>query len=179
LVTITKILVPGYLVPHELLPSSADMPIPSLGPVPFNLICKAKHLQTHIAQPDPSLAHPTVKTSPSVTQSDDNQLTESLLTPSGSSGSWFEDIDELDPSEQQISNSMSDQASLKRALVLKNEVNCGPMPLPLVFLEIFGMSCISCPFLQLMDFDAHLLMHSKQHSLILMMKTRVLLVLLK
>lgn len=59
-VTITKIVIPGHLVSEELLPSHADTPLSLLLKVPFNMVCKVKHLQTQVEllPKDPELLSP-------------------------------------------------------------------------------------------------------------------------
>ncbi|OBZ79508.1 hypothetical protein A0H81_01196 [Grifola frondosa] len=46
LVTITDIVVPGHLIPADLLPSHIDTPLLSLPPTPFHLLCKTRHVRT-------------------------------------------------------------------------------------------------------------------------------------
>ena len=46
LMTVNRVLVPGYLISPTLLSNQQPTPLSAFGPVPFNLLCLANHLQT-------------------------------------------------------------------------------------------------------------------------------------
>jgi hypothetical protein len=46
LMTVDQVLVPGYLISPTLLSNQQPTPLSAFGPVPFNLLCPANHLQT-------------------------------------------------------------------------------------------------------------------------------------
>ena len=134
LITITEIVVPGHLVSGELLPSSEDTPLSSLHKEPFNMVCKLRHLRTRVAQPPRSTeqAKPTPVVHPIIhfTQSDETETSEtSDSTAPTTSGSWFEDMDRHDASEQEVSESIMDPAGIEKAQAIRNKGD-GPAPLP-------------------------------------------------
>jgi len=45
LIVVNTVIVPGHLVSNDLLPGKEDLPLSSFSPTPFQLLCKAKHLQ--------------------------------------------------------------------------------------------------------------------------------------
>ena len=55
LVTITSIIIPGHIVPGDLLSTKTDTPFLEFPSPPFNLLCKAKHVRTRSTDlPSPS-----------------------------------------------------------------------------------------------------------------------------
>jgi hypothetical protein len=157
LVTITEIAVPGHLVSGELLPSRKDSSLLSLPSVPFNMVCKTKHLCTtsralsERIPRDPEvpalsthsttgIIPPTI-IPPSVhhTAANDNMdgpeapdCPDSDAEPDATS--WFADMDTVSPSDQRIDDSEIDSAGVEMAKVARHEVEkvfpSGAMVLP-------------------------------------------------
>lgn len=111
LVTVTSIIIPGHIVSGELLPSHADTPLSEFPQVPFNMLYKAKHLRTRSSEVANSMT-----TSPPVspTTASNSHPISLLSEPSQVEGPrnpdqptsevqqelWFEDLDDVDLSEQ-------------------------------------------------------------------------------
>jgi hypothetical protein len=136
LVTITEILIPGHLVSGELLPSQTDTKLAMLSRVPFNMVCKSKHLQTYVKQPfhdaKPSLMAINPPPSVSSTTRSPNVLASSKDSEFAlhADSPWFKNMDEMDPSEQSAETSVPDPVGIERAQALKCEGDHSPPMLP-------------------------------------------------
>ena len=148
LITITEIAVPGHLVSGELLPSRKDTSLLSLPRVPFNMVCKIKHLRSRAERvpQDPEVPalpicnHSTIIPSlPPVqlhhTTANDNMDTDRPeAEPELEAASWFADMDTVSPSDQRIDDSEIDSAGIEMVKVARHEVEkvfpSGTMVLP-------------------------------------------------
>ena len=152
LITITEIRIPGHLVSGELLPSHKDTALLSLPSVPFNMVCKNKHLRSRAERMprDPEVpVFPTRKhfttIPPSVPpaapgqfhHSNHTAVNDDMDSPEGepdTTTSWFADMDTVSPSDLRIENSEIDSESVEMARVARHEVEkvfpSGTMILP-------------------------------------------------
>ena len=128
-VTITKIVIPGHLVSGELLPSHTDTPLSSLLKVPFNMVCKVKHLQTQVKLPpkDPESLSPhdvltPIQPATPATKHHDGSTSSPDTSSTPQASLWFDNLDQIDPLEQKMENSVADPAGVEKAQALKTEV---------------------------------------------------------
>jgi hypothetical protein len=122
LVTITSILVPGHIIPGELLPTKQDTPLKKFTEPPFSLICKLKHLRLRTTadelqnnQPLGKFLNQEFHAGANVTDTPLEPVPYIAESDGGSFHQWYNDLDAPSEPEQKFEGSECDPQSKLQA----------------------------------------------------------------
>ena len=135
LLNVNEVLAPGFLVSEDLLPGKDNLPLSAFLPVPFTILCKAKHLHIRHNTSPPAIqasVKPTLKTKDvsalpiSVPQEANDKAADSAVT-EDSGNLWYAGADNDTPlaDEQVVNSSIRDPVSHSKACELLDSHGLG------------------------------------------------------